>query len=332
MSSRRRGTLSGAFAMPSVIVAPLAGASSSVAARGGASSRRASSRVARVASSSSPHVASSRVALARVKSRASTTRDVRVRAVASPSLPAPPSLPVPDFIRGPLEEALKQVNAQLPADAKRQLLRAQYTTAIGLRLAFFLTQGVLSSRVSGRSNIDAAAAAAAVAKAVLDPRPIEKIADEDSNLGNIVNNAASGRELGEAEAREISQFLEQHIASIVDLFRVELAHLEEGTYKFPYDLNPATTPREQWEPLAVLKLASDTLEDQASVSKRRDAKAGQELREKFAPDPARYPAYYLQNFHYQTDGWLSADSARLYDFQVETLFLGSADTMRRQVR
>ena len=147
-----------------------------------------------------------------------------------------------------------------------------------------------------------------------------------------MNNAASGRELGEAEAREISQFLEQHIASIVDLFRVELAHLEEGTYKFPYDLNPATTPREQWEPLAVLKLASDTLEDQASVSKRRDAKAGQELREKFAPDPARYPAYYLQNFHYQTDGWLSADSARLYDFQVETLFLGSADTMRRQVR
>ena len=56
----------------------------------------------------------------------------------------------------------------------------------------------------------------------------------------------------------------------------------------------------------------------------------QELLEKFGPDPTRYPAYYLQNFHYQTDGWLSADSARLYDFQVETLFLGSADTMRRQ--
>ena len=50
----------------------------------------------------------------------------------------------------------------------------------------------------------------------------------------------------------------------------------------------------------------------------------------FAPDPERYPAYYLQNFHYQTDGWLSKDSARLYDFQVETLFLGSADTRRRQ--
>merc|ERR1711966_56213 len=66
------------------------------------------------------------------------------------------------------------------------------------------------------------------------------------------------------------------------------------------------------------------------VSDRRDKKAGQELLETFAPDPERYPAYYLQNFHYQTDGWLSADSARLYDFQVETLFLGSADTMRRR--
>ncbi|MEL7030582.1 MAG: class I SAM-dependent methyltransferase, partial [Pseudomonadota bacterium] len=44
----------------------------------------------------------------------------------------------------------------------------------------------------------------------------------------------------------------------------------------------------------------------------------------------RYPRYYLQNFHYQTDGWLSRDSARLYDTQVETLFSGAADAMRRQ--
>lgn len=50
-----------------------------------------------------------------------------------------------------------QVEEALPADAKRQLLRAQYTSAIGLRLAFFLSQGILSSQVSGRSNIDGAA-------------------------------------------------------------------------------------------------------------------------------------------------------------------------------
>lgn len=43
----------------------------------------------------------------------------------------------------------------------------------------------------------------------------------------------------------------------------------------------------------------------------------------------RYPRYYLRNFHWQTDGWLSRRSARLYDLQVEMLFGGTADIMRR---
>lgn len=41
------------------------------------------------------------------------------------------------------------------------------------------------------------------------------------------------------------------------------------------------------------------------------------------------PAYYAQNFHFQTGGYLTEASARLYDMQVETLFLGAAELMRR---
>ncbi|MFY0614596.1 MAG: class I SAM-dependent methyltransferase [Hyphomicrobiaceae bacterium] len=41
------------------------------------------------------------------------------------------------------------------------------------------------------------------------------------------------------------------------------------------------------------------------------------------------PAYYAQDFHFQTGGHLAEDSARIYDVQVETLFYGSADAMRR---
>ncbi len=48
-------------------------------------------------------------------------------------------------------------------------------------------------------------------------------------------------------------------------------------------------------------------------------------------DPANYPDYYLQNFHHQTDGYLSDHSASLYDLQVEILFNGTADPMRRRV-
>ncbi|MDR5638389.1 MULTISPECIES: class I SAM-dependent methyltransferase [unclassified Thermosynechococcus] len=44
-----------------------------------------------------------------------------------------------------------------------------------------------------------------------------------------------------------------------------------------------------------------------------------------------YPQYYRQNFHYQTDGYLSETSANLYDLQVELLFGGTADAMRRRV-
>ncbi len=48
-------------------------------------------------------------------------------------------------------------------------------------------------------------------------------------------------------------------------------------------------------------------------------------------DPEIYPDYYLQNFHHQTDGYLSDHSAGLYDLQVEILFNGTADAMRRRV-
>lgn len=44
-----------------------------------------------------------------------------------------------------------------------------------------------------------------------------------------------------------------------------------------------------------------------------------------------YPSYYLQNFHHQTDGYLSDWSANLYDIQVEILFNGTADAMRRRI-
>jgi ubiquinone/menaquinone biosynthesis C-methylase UbiE len=48
------------------------------------------------------------------------------------------------------------------------------------------------------------------------------------------------------------------------------------------------------------------------------------------PQAEGMPEYYAQNFHYQSGGYLTAESARLYDVQVETLFFGAAAAMRRQ--
>ncbi|MBD2242322.1 class I SAM-dependent methyltransferase [Nostoc sp. FACHB-888] len=53
----------------------------------------------------------------------------------------------------------------------------------------------------------------------------------------------------------------------------------------------------------------------------------------FSPeiDTDGYPSYYVQNFHHQSNGYLSDLSANLYDLQVEILFGGAADPMRRRI-
>lgn len=62
-------------------------------------------------------------------------------------------------------------------------------------------------------------------------------------------------------------------------------------------------------------------------------RAKQKKYQDFSPEVeiAGYPSYYVQNFHHQTDGYLSDTSAKLYDLQVELLFGGTADAMRRRV-
>ena len=75
--------------------------------------------------------------------------------------------------------------------------------------------------------------------------------------------------------------------------------------------------------------AADFLSDATVVDARRRRGGAVEARED-APQSEAYPTYYRQNFHYQSGGWLTEDSAKLYDFQVEALFAGTADAMRRQ--
>jgi ubiquinone/menaquinone biosynthesis C-methylase UbiE len=67
--------------------------------------------------------------------------------------------------------------------------------------------------------------------------------------------------------------------------------------------------------------------DLPNVNRRRRGEEGPEVA---ADEAERFPDYYRRAFHHQTDGYLSEKSARLYDYQVEILFGGAADAMRRQ--
>ena len=103
---------------------------------------------------------------------------------------------------------------------------------------------------------------------------------------------------------------------------MEWRNIEEGVYKMPLDLRQAPSPARLW------RRSRDYLRDAADVARRKHRHGHSEVLSDAMRE--KYPRYYLQNFHYQTDGWLSAHSAERYDMQVETLFTGAAGAMRRQ--
>jgi ubiquinone/menaquinone biosynthesis C-methylase UbiE len=102
-----------------------------------------------------------------------------------------------------------------------------------------------------------------------------------------------------------------------DLFAQDWKNVEAGLYPMPVDLAD--------EMRHALKSAR-YLADMPRVVRRQKRHGHDEVKAKAKGKPR----YYQQNFHYQTDGYLSEDSARLYEFQVEALFAGTADAMRRR--
>ncbi len=110
----------------------------------------------------------------------------------------------------------------------------------------------------------------------------------------------------------------------LDLFAQDRANIEAGLYRAPDDVRLRDLAR-------ALASSRAFLRDVSEVDRRRAGRQGTEVRQTKADRIERFPVYYRQNFHYQSDGWLSDDSARIYDTQVETLFAGAADAMRRAV-
>ena len=104
------------------------------------------------------------------------------------------------------------------------------------------------------------------------------------------------------------------------LFQREWRDVAAGLYPAPRLLGP--------EPAEFLRRSLLYFRDLPQVDARRHGTLDEELPPGTQADGL--PDYYRQNFHFQTDGWLSDHSAALYDTQVEVLFTGAADVMRRR--
>ena len=106
-----------------------------------------------------------------------------------------------------------------------------------------------------------------------------------------------------------------------DAFRADAAQIRAGTYQLP--------PQFRRPPhlSAALREFAALIRDAREVAA---AKSANDWRLPLEKRVQGMPSYYLRRFHFQTDGWLSDESARLYDAQVEALFMGAAAAMRRQ--
>jgi ubiquinone/menaquinone biosynthesis C-methylase UbiE len=109
-------------------------------------------------------------------------------------------------------------------------------------------------------------------------------------------------------------------ADIAVLFQRDLANVEAGIYPLPAD-HDGTLP-------VLLARSRLFFEDLPEVHHRRERR---DIRQVLtAHTRGKRPNYYLQNFHFQSGGWLTEASAQRYDTQVEVLFNGSANATRRQ--
>jgi ubiquinone/menaquinone biosynthesis C-methylase UbiE len=110
------------------------------------------------------------------------------------------------------------------------------------------------------------------------------------------------------------------LADLRSLLEQDWRNIEAGYYAPPRD--------GLGKPLEQLRRAIDFFADLRAVEQRRH---GEHKERVLTHAPAgRYPPYYLQKFHFQSDGYLSDASAERYDHQVEVLFGGGAAAMRRQ--
>ncbi|MDJ0948876.1 MAG: class I SAM-dependent methyltransferase [Alphaproteobacteria bacterium] len=130
---------------------------------------------------------------------------------------------------------------------------------------------------------------------------------------------------------KISKQVSQPVPSIPELlirlralFEADLRNIEAGLYRQPSNLFEP--------PDKVIIDAFSYFQDLPKVDLRRQQRDHQEVWRKMPRGAIRdvLPRYYMQNFHFQTDGYLSDRSAELYDHQVDVLFFGGADAMRRQ--
>ncbi len=112
-------------------------------------------------------------------------------------------------------------------------------------------------------------------------------------------------------------------AKLYELLRQDSENMAAGLY--PYSVLKFENPYSHVRSLV------NVLSDAVKITKRRDQRQAHDFDENKDTDFESAPDYSKRNFHFQTNGYFSNESAELYDHQVEILFGGSSHAMRRLI-
>lgn len=163
------------------------------------------------------------------------------------------------------------------------------------RLGYFFTNGVIGT-VSSKLH--------------------ERLRSNDEPEDSFANNLAT------------TKVISRMIAEAALAYEQDYERIEEGKYKRPYDMY---TRNRQNSPLYFGQQTALFVNEAIGTLTRRNRGAEEDKRIWLTDNTSTemYPDYYKTAFHYQTDGWMSQESANVYETSTETLFLGRQDAMQR---
>ena len=88
------------------------------------------------------------------------------------------------------------------------------------------------------------------------------------------------------------------------VFGQDLENIQKGYYKAPYDMDPThrqSSPLFIGNQMARLMKQSSLMLETSSTPRE----------ERLWLSSGMYPSYYMNTFHFQNDGWMSSDSAKV---------------------
>lgn len=127
----------------------------------------------------------------------------------------------------------------------------------------------------------------------------------------------------DSSPKDYPQHLSRALPKIQNLLQKDSQNIANGLYPLEV-LKPENVIEHTFRyPLIIKEAFSAGIRKTKNLAHEFDSESQELLNE--------LPEYYQRNFHFQPSGYLGETSANLYEHQVEILFSGAADAMRRLI-